>query len=347
MTLSCTFFFVFFVSLENLQNMTTLTFFLLPLVVVGDMCQDYCVERLGPGPCSKGTYCKRDYDCHNLFWTNGSKAEICFLSRDGACSNRFPVLCAEAAGTRVSSIRRGNVATTTAYPSTAPRTVVIESPVSLVGDLMRIITSGIVSLRRAFVQPPTIGPVQVAQVRDNVGAFELHFRGNPFDIQNRPYVKLSFEDDDRNLGFFAMFDTGSGISTVMIESRDHTISNEYIASEPWFHWLDETEPVVRPACAGEGYRLRPGIIPQNPETLTFGVSGFLDYQTSLGTIPGNMTLFSRVSQFKFHDPAFHLIVSPHPFSRVLLGASRSSAFATAARVFAVIPDVERLANGNS
>ncbi len=102
--------------------------------------------------------------------------------------------------------------------------------------------------------------------------------------------------------------------------------------------------MARPACAGEGYRLRPGIVPQNPQTLAFGDSGGLHYTTSLGTIPGNMTLFSRVSQFKFHDPAFHLIVSPHPFSRVLLGASRSSAFATAARVFAVIPDVERLAN---
>jgi hypothetical protein len=137
---------------------------LIPLLtVLGDMCQDYCIERLGEPACSKGSYCKNNYDCHDLFWTTEEKTAICvFSSAHGECFDTFPVLCREVGSP---SIRRSEPVSTT-----------------------------------------------------------LHFRGYPFDVKFHPYVKLSFEDDDRNLGFFAMFDTGSDISTVIIESRDHIVA---------------------------------------------------------------------------------------------------------------------------
>jgi hypothetical protein len=82
-------------------------------IVVGDICQDFCVELLGHAPCSKGSYCKSNLDCHGLFWTSTERTNICVFSEHGDCSNQYPVLCSE-----TSSQNRNPMHTRTTDPPT-------------------------------------------------------------------------------------------------------------------------------------------------------------------------------------------------------------------------------------
>ena len=61
----------------------------------GDMCNNFCVRELSESECAKGPYCKNNYDCHSLFWTESSP-RICVFTGSGTCRNVIPVLCSEA-----------------------------------------------------------------------------------------------------------------------------------------------------------------------------------------------------------------------------------------------------------
>lgn len=78
--------------------------FLILLVLVaawraeGDMCQDFCIAKLGPGACAKGSFCKvENRVCHMLLWRDSST--ICVHDGiDKSCSSRdlVAVKCTDA-----------------------------------------------------------------------------------------------------------------------------------------------------------------------------------------------------------------------------------------------------------
>jgi hypothetical protein len=268
--------------------------FLLPLIVFGDMCQDFCIERLGRETCHKGSYCKKNYDCHNLFWTSEEHGHICVFTGRGECTNRYPVLCSEAVvGRHVSAGILSGATTTTPMPSLVP------------------------------------------QVQDNVIALELRFSQG--FLRNHPCVKLKFQNEGRNLGYYAIFDTGSHETYIFAESAAYPFNNSHVPYEPAFR-LRPGDPISRPAGEGEGYRLGPGVTPRNPETLVYGIDGGFRRFESFGSIIETITVFSGGSnRFSFHAPEVRLIRPPGDRNRALLGAQPASAFGTAAGVFAVVP----------
>ena len=87
----------------TISNITKALLFLQSFTSYGDMCSEFCVQELGPFGCAKGSWCKKSYDCHSLFWT-GSSPRICVFPDNGDCHNVHPVLCSEAE----SSLRGSN-----------------------------------------------------------------------------------------------------------------------------------------------------------------------------------------------------------------------------------------------
>ena len=59
-------------------------------IVVGDTCQDFCVQQLGATACPVASYCDMDNTCHGLFWSDDSMTDIL---RD---ATEYPVVCSEA-----------------------------------------------------------------------------------------------------------------------------------------------------------------------------------------------------------------------------------------------------------
>jgi hypothetical protein len=68
-------------------------YYLLPLAVLGDMCADFCRQKLGH--CEIGSYCKTNRYCHSLFWTN--ETNICLFTGEPDCQDHNPVSCEDAA----------------------------------------------------------------------------------------------------------------------------------------------------------------------------------------------------------------------------------------------------------
>jgi hypothetical protein len=327
------------------------------LTVLGDMCQDFCVERLGRGPCSKGSYCKRDYDCHNLFWTDETKTQICVLSGHGECTNRYPVLCREASSRQISRV----TTTSTTPPSTSetPTAQVITTPqpVTRIPTLRTIsppvadtthplqARSNLVRSMRDFFRRimrgrtprttaiPASRLAQQHRARDNVITLPLHF-----DYRSHPYIKLSFQNEGRNLGYYALFDSGSHQAYIFAESESNPFNQSHILFEPRIFRQSVGDPIARPANESEAYRLAPGVVPRNPTTLGYGIDGAVRRFESLGTINDTITVFSGESnQFTFHAPEIHMVRPPGDRQRALLGSQPESAFARAAEVFAVVP----------
>jgi hypothetical protein len=286
--------------------------FLLPLIVFGDMCQDFCTESLGRETCQKGSYCKKNYDCHNLFWTSEERGQICVFTGRGECTNRYPVLCSEADTSRT----RPRVPTTTTMPTSQP------------GFLSRMFTR--------FFAPTRATQSAQQQLGVNVIALELHFHSTTH-LRVHPYIKLSFQNEGRNLGYNALFDTGTDKTYIFAESAFNPFNEAHVSYEPAFR-LRPGDPISRPAGVSEGYRLRPGVTPRNSETLVYGVDGYQRRFESLGSIVETITVFSDGSnQFTFHAPQVNLIPPPGDWCRAILGARPGSAFGTAAGVFAVVP----------
>jgi hypothetical protein len=293
--------------------------FLLPLIVFGDMCQDFCIVQLGQETCHKGSYCKKNYDCHNLFWTSEERTGICVFTGRGECTNRYPVLCLEADTSRI----RPHVPTSTIAPTTT------SMPTSQPGFLRRMFTR--------FFPPTRATQSAQQQLGDNVIALEVHFLSTT-NFRSHPYIKLSFEKEGRNLGYFAVFDTGSEKTYILAETEATHFSQSDVPWEPRIFRQGIGEPIDRPADEGEGYRLSRNQVPRNPQTLAYGEDGAHRFFESFGTINDTVTVFSGASnQFTFHAPEIHLVRPPGDRFRALLGAQPGSAFGTAAEVFAVVP----------
>jgi hypothetical protein len=62
--------------------------FLLPLIVLGDMCQDFCIEQLGLAGCE--SFCDKDNLCDGLFWSDNDMTDVSLHIRD------YQVLCSDA-----------------------------------------------------------------------------------------------------------------------------------------------------------------------------------------------------------------------------------------------------------
>ena len=284
----------------------------------GDICQDFCTQQLGPHGCSRGSYCKNNYDCHGLFWTSAEQLSVCvYTGRDDECSNRFPVLCRDAASSlsaqsadmTCSPVTTGIPPTTSARNTTDPRRDIFSVPA---------------------------GHLQSLLARDNVTSVKLYYLERMWG-RSHPYVKLSFLNEGRNLGYYAVFDTGSDISYTFTETRDNLFNRSHTPWDP-SNWIyDHGEPIIRAAQDGEAYRPNPSVVPRNPTILRYGVADAIRGFPSFGTIQENIRLFSGPSNFTFYEPRLFLVPPPGDRLRVLLGASRTSSFAAAAGAFAIIP----------
>ena len=79
---------------------------------------------------------------------------------------------------------------------------------------------------------------------------------------------------------------------IFAESASYPFNNSHVPYDPAFR-LHPGDPISRPAGAGEGYRLRPGVTTRNPETLVYGVNnGYPRRFESLGSIIETITVFS-------------------------------------------------------
>ncbi len=187
---------------------------------------------------------------------------------------------------------------------------------------------------RIYFSPAVIPPSRRA--RDNVTAVKLYFHYTRCS-RSHPYVKLSFLNEGRNLGYYAIFDTGAHRSYTFIETHGNPFDRSHTFWEPRDWILDEREPIIRAAQDGEAYRQNPSIVPRDPMMLGYGGDGEVRRFPSIGTIPENIRIFSGPSSFTFHEPRLYLVPPPGDRTRLLLGASRASKFAAAAGAFAVIP----------
>jgi hypothetical protein len=296
------------------------------LTVLGDMCQDFCVERLGRGPCSEESFCNADDNCYNLFWLDETKTEICILSDHGECTSRYPVLCHEA------SRKKTRLTSPVALTSTVTPSI-SETPTA------QVVTSSQPVFRSPALittTPPDADTGHSLYNRDNVVMVELHFRGE--SARNYPYIKLSFQNEGRNLGYYAIFDSGTDKTYIFVESESNPFNRTHSPSEPRILPHSVGDPITRPANESEGYRLLPGVVPRNPRTLVYGTDGAYRRFESLGTINDTITVFSgALNQFTFHAPEIHMVRPSGDAFRALFGAGPGSAFATAAEVFAVAP----------
>lgn len=173
---------------------------------------------------------------------------------------------------------------------------------------------------------PDIGEVPVS-------VYKLHCMRR----DDSPYIKLKFSDDDRDLGFPALFDSGSHLSYSIIETSNASLATD-ISSQPNFTWV-VGDPISRPAVDGEAYRLssRSEFISE-PGELCFGV----DDRTFpyVGTISERIQIFNgATNNFTFSVPELLLVPPPGDGKRVLLGAALTSDFAFAVGVFALVPNL--------
>ena len=64
--------------------------------VLGDGCQDFCLEKLGTAGCTQGSYCKTENNvCHGIYWVDRASGSICHFA-NGNCSDAQPVTCQDA-----------------------------------------------------------------------------------------------------------------------------------------------------------------------------------------------------------------------------------------------------------
>ena len=179
--------------------------------------------------------------------------------------------------------------------------------------------------------PSLVRPVRAP---DNLIALNLRFHEGYY--RNHPNVKLTFQNEGRNLGYYGVFDTGTHETHIFVESASYPFNESHVIFEPAFR-LRPGDPIARPAGVGEGYRLGPGVTPRNPGTVLYGVDGEQFGVESLGSIIETITVFSGGSnRFGFHAPEVKLIRPPGVRHRALLGAAQLSPFARAAGIFAVV-----------
>ena len=281
---------------------------LFPLVF-GDECQDFCVERLGSEACSKGFYCKNNNDCHNLFWTSEEKGQICVFTGRGDCTNHFPLLCSEAT---TSTHRRQTVH----GALTSPTISALRSG----GPTIRAVTN---------YPPPNQSRVVAIELR-------VSRRGKWF---SRPYVKLTFRNEGRHLGYYAVFDTTSTRSFILAESAGNdplyrmNLGGRPGDIQPAFIIHHPGDPISRPARLDEGYNFVPHRF-YGPGTMYYDGQR-VEY---LGGIYDTITVFSdQINKFTFEELYLDVVRPPGPGPIAALAADRRSFYTSAARIFAVVP----------
>ena len=58
---------------------STLTGLIVVSEVVGDVCQDFCIAKLGRSECREESHCRDGLYCDRIFWLNEDKKYICVL----------------------------------------------------------------------------------------------------------------------------------------------------------------------------------------------------------------------------------------------------------------------------
>ena len=246
--------------------------------VAADMCEDFCISQTTTFGCPKGSWCKNNYDCHGLFWTSAERRTACVLDGPGPCTDRFPVLCREAAQK---------------------------------------------SVRSEPIDPRSLTFIDITCQ-------------SPRMYYCSPYIKIRFPNDERNLGYWALFDSGSDISYALLEPYD--ISSLF--RQPIFIQKPQ-EPILRPANETEGYILRPGAtVIGDPGVLAFGWFAVRYFNYS-GIVLDKLNVFSGNQSFEFNE-SLVLAPSPGDGQRILLGAAYDSTFAESAGSFALIPSIDLL-----
>ena len=166
----------------------------------------------------------------------------------------------------------------------------------------------------------------------------------PSTIASNPLVKITYLREGRNLGYWAVFDSASWHSYVLLEQPPipgfpaHLFG--YATNHPFDH--NPGEPISRPANLNEGYLLDPrsGMTPTNPGTLAYGGNP-IRYISHSGTIEEQVRIFSGPNQsFEFNEPNLYLVHPPGDGACAILGSGYSSAFAMSAGSFALIPGSE-------
>ena len=289
------------------------------LSVSADICHDFCVEQLGLSACSTAaSYCIDEKTCHGLFWTSAEKAFVCvFTEEHGECTARFPVLCSEAT-TRLS----GTSETTSATPETTHQTSSSLPPIYT--TLLESSSLSLAALRE----------------RDNVHALKIYFQSAY--THRIPYVKVSFEKEGRNLGYYGVFDISAYTSYAIVENETFVSQvwtrdpPGYFYTEPYQRLVtDQRELITRESQIFEGYQISQDFaLPRDPRSEQRGRESY----EVLCSVPERISIFSGPSKpFSFNDPAFKLLRPPGSNFRLAIGASFISPFATAAGVFAIVP----------
>ena len=288
--------------------------------VSADMCQDLCFRELGRAGCSKGSWCKNNKDCQSLFWTSALKTAICVFDGTAACSNKYPVLCHEAAA------RLGGApATTTTTPK--PMAAAVATTTTTARPTA---TTTSTSAR----SPPNL-PRQVEAVE-----LSLHYTPQEFDV--RPRVKVSFLAHGQDIGFSLVFDTGSHKTHILRASGTQEEVAALADAPPSYLPQDDVdsahEPVSRPAKWMEGY-LDVGFVAKTggARVLQYGTDDKVRDIPIHSCITEVAVLFSGSQHFSFPIEIDLSTKMDNRYTGIgLLGAGRTSPFAELSGAFAYI-----------
>jgi hypothetical protein len=275
----------------------------------GDMCQDLCLRELGVSGCSKGSWCKKEYDCHALFWTDSSRTNICVFDGTGNCRNIFPVLCREATARLTGE--QGSTTSTTRTPGVPPSTTNrAQAPVTIP---MRPIPSQMIEL-------------------------ELHY--SPLVISDcRPRVTVTFPSNrGQRIGFLLLLDSAS--TDFLIRGSEGDFNHDAPAVYQNVNYpYPRRDPVDRPARLNEGYTLDTSRVEflDRPARLSYGSDDYIHSYAYSGRFFDDVLLFTGANSFTFGAEVY---LGANDMSLALadgiMGGSPGSYFGRAAGRYAIM-----------
>ena len=304
--------------------------------VRSDMCQDVCLRELGSEGCPKGSWCKNNNDCQSLFYTSADGSSICVFTGWGSCTNKYPVLCADARART-----QGGLGATRA--PTVPPVLPPKAPIDVKPQTMkRTITT--TSTKAPELAPATVGS-RVSLGRDmhqkaKPTTLVLHYNGLEYDPC--PRTTMSFIANGQDIGFSVNFDTGSATSHIL-EMKGTPEEVAALATAPPSYLpidgIDPTmEPVKRPAKRGEGY-LNVGLVQRTGEArkIYYGTEDALRAVSTSGRINEFAFLYSGKETYAFEiEIELREQVDNHFTGIGLLGAGRTSHLALTAGIFSYL-----------
>lgn len=293
-------------------------------IAQGDMCQDFCLKELGRTGCSKGSWCKNNYDCQSLFFTSADRTSICVFTGSGSCTNTFPVLCSDARGRIEGGIAKTR---TTKLPPMTGRSSEFQLPKPKITTIMPQTTMKSTGYTDQTIYQKA-SPVTIS----------LHYGPNYQDL--RPRITMSFKDNVKKIGFSVLFDTGSEKSHIL-ECKGTKQELEALENAPPSYGnidgIDHSaEPVTRPAKLGEGYQ-KGCHVQQTGEArvLLYGpLNKYIRFESNC-RIKESAILFSGKNSFTF-PIEIDLTRDVHFHGVGLLGAAPSSHFANTVGIFSYL-----------